>query len=150
MLAFCSHDFHASLADCSYQQREKSIECTLRIFSDDLESGVSLLTGKKFVLDRSDSITVALHAYLNDNFGFALNGKSLAIHWIGKELEQDVCYVYGECKLSEPLKGVFSIRYSLLTELFNDQRNLLNIKIQDDKSTLLFDKGTPTTTISIP
>jgi hypothetical protein len=148
-LAIHSHDFHASLADCTYQKHNGSIECTIRVFSDDLEAGVSAFSNKKFLLEESDTISYALENYLHHKFGFSLNGTQKPIRWIGKELQQDVCYLYGECLLPGLLEAPLEIHYGLFLELFSDQRNLLNLKLPQKKETFVFEKGTPRITIQV-
>ncbi len=132
------HDFHTSLAEISYNAASKSFEVSLRVFTDDLElalaeanqiKGLRIEKGKKY-----DDL---IEKYLKAHF-YLLNPKNQKepMTFYGKELEADVTWLYFEISLKKSLKG-YHLHNAILTELFADQMNMVNVFYLKAKKTYI-------------
>jgi|AntRauTorckE5430_2_1112549.scaffolds.fasta_scaffold38404_1 hypothetical protein len=135
------HDFHTSLTEIDYNPKTKSLEMTIRVFTDDLERALTEINNGKLVkIDPNDYATDPLiFQYLRKHVAFVSPDKDVvAYDFLGKEVELDATWLYVELPAAANLKG-YSIFNSILTELFDDQINLLNLIYPDKKKSFVFD-----------
>jgi hypothetical protein len=139
------HDFHMSKGQIEYVAAEKSLQIMLHLFIDDLEDALALqgIKGLQLGTDKEAAQTdERLAAYLRQHFNLTLNGNKLNLQFLGKETTDDMaaiwCYLLVE---QVALPRDLRIQNSLLTDLFDDQKNILTILgPAGKKNTLLFEK----------
>ena len=141
------HDFHTSIADVEYNAKNKAFEVILRVFSDDLEDDILRTMGKKIILkigkDKTPDQT--LTKYLEKYF-ILKNKKSnpLVINYIARETNAEATLIYFEIFVKDVAKDVpknMLLHNNIMTELFSDQVNIVNLAFQDKKTTLMFRRG---------
>ena len=135
------HDFHTSLTEINYNPKTKSLEMTIRVFTDDLERALTETNnGKPVKVDPKDySIDPLIVKYLRKHVAFVSPDKDVVPYdFLGKEVELDATWLYVGMPAVANLKG-YSIFNSILTELFDDQTNLLNLIYPDKKKSFIFD-----------
>ena len=140
------HKFHFSKCIVEYSQDEEALQIMLHIFIDDLERrfqdkglGKLFLCTDKEVPNAEDQ----LFKYLQEKFKIEVNQENNSYIFVGKEASEDLQAVW--CYLEIPnLKSIkqLSIRNDLLMEIFNDQKNIININLSSNKKAyFLFEKG---------
>ncbi len=141
-----AHDFHASVMRIDHNPETKSLEVTLKIFTDDIEQSLEGLGAPKLRLgtpeefSEADSIFVD---YLNNRIAFFVDEQQKAFEYLGKEVELDnTTWCYLEVKDVETFKTL-RIKNKVLTELFEDQSNLVNINAFGTRKSLLLRGGQP-------
>jgi len=142
-----AHDFHMSKTQIHYKTEQKALQYTVNLFIDDL----SLAVEEEFEIDSlnlflnneqpiADSL---IHLYINKHLEVKLDGEVITPIFIGKELNSED-YEGFRCYLEvEDVESIqkFEIKNLLLTELFNDQRNILSVMVdQKSKAHHLLDK----------
>jgi len=139
--SFRLHDFHTSIARIDFNAKEKTLEVSIRVFTDDLESALSKDNGgQKFVVVNNDKNDAFVEKYIRKHFAFISSKKQKkSFAYIGKEQEADATWIYVEVPMNEPFVG-FSLQNDILHELFDDQINLVNISYPQKKS-YIFKKG---------
>lgn len=140
------HDFHTSLTEINYNPKTKSLEMTIRVFTDDLERALTNINNDKAVkIQPTDYSTDPLIIkYLRKHLAFVSPNKDVVPYdFLGKEVELDATWLYVEVPAAENLKG-YSIFNSIMTELFDDQTNLINLIYPDKKKSFVFDNKTKT------
>ncbi|MBA4850577.1 DUF6702 family protein [Emticicia sp. BO119] len=142
------HAFHTSLTEIQYNAREKSLEITIRLFTDDLENALTKLNnGQKIMIGgKNDNSDAVLNKYIQQHFAIITPQKQKRpINYLGKELEGDATWVYIEIPESQVIKD--HVLYNdLMQEMFDDQTNLVNFFYAGQKKTFLFNskiKSTP-------
>lgn len=143
------HEFHTSLAEVEYNTKSRAFEVSLRVFTDDFEKGLSAISGKKEVLDKTNKHDQLIMKYLQDKF-YILNkrGKKKAMTFIGKEFKVDAVWLYIEIPYRESLRKA-KFNNSVLMEHFDDQVNIVNIIYKNKKESLLFRKSSTRQAITI-
>ena len=138
------HEYHVSVTQMQYNPALKSFEISIRIFTDDLERGLSQSNGKqRFIVNNDDKNDRFVEQYIRKSFVLTDSQKNpVSIRYIGKEQEEDATWVYLEIPFQGSLSG-WKLQNSTLMEVFDDQVNMTNIKITADKKTLLFKKSQP-------
>lgn len=145
LLLFCvSHDFHVSTTYGEF--KTKQLQLTTKIFTNDLEAVLEELNAQKMALGTPQENKAAqtfIAAYLKNNFSLDLNGQVQKLKFIGFEVELDITYIYFEYNFSEVPKE-FTVKNTLLFNSFNDQSNLVNIKLNQNLKSAFFDEQHPT------
>ena len=141
------HEYFFSHTDII--EKETTFEISCNIFIDDLENmfeadgfkALNLGTTKED--PRVDSL---LNNYVKDKLKLNINKQEASWDWIGKEVSEDLmsCWIY----LEVPKKGktnTFSIDNKILTESIAQQKNIVNVLLEDNtKRYLLFQKASKT------
>ena len=141
---FAFHEFYVSLCKIDHNPETNALEITMKIFTDDLEYGITgskdfygLGTEKEPV--EADSL---IWSYIIKNFMVSINGEPGSYLYIGKEVELDVTWIYLEI---EKISGFDKIEITnrMLTELYRDQVNLINVNYTGKTLGLLLKKDKP-------
>lgn len=136
-----AHDFHASITQMVYNQKEKTFEISIRIFTDDFEKALSAASNTKIRLAANDKNDALIEKYVHAHFGYVNAHKQpIAIRYIGHEIEADANWLYLEMPYTESLIGGM-LKQNALMELFDDQVNMINIQYQNQKKTFVFRKS---------
>jgi hypothetical protein len=134
------HAFHTSLTEIQYNPREKALEITIRLFTDDLENALTKINnGQKVMIGgKNDNSDAVLSKYIQQHFAIISPQKQKkTINYLGKEIEGDATWVYVEIPDGQVVKD--HILYNdLMQEMFDDQTNLVNFFYGGNKKTFLF------------
>jgi hypothetical protein len=125
-----------------YNPALKTFEVSIRMFTDDLERGLSQGNDKQRVVIKNDDKNDQLvERYVLKSFVLTDGQKKpVTIKYLGKEQEEDATWVYLEIPFQGPLHG-YRLQNSTLMEVFDDQVNMTNVKEASEKRTFLFKKG---------
>jgi hypothetical protein len=137
--SFAIHKFYVSVTQIDYVPSKKRIEITSRIFIDDLEKALNKKYNKKVNLTSTKEIPEAeelIKNYLKEKIKISINKKPQNIDFLAREVEGDVLIVYTKIAISKKI-NTFEIQNSLLTELFEDQQNIVHININSNKKSIL-------------
>ncbi|MEM1325053.1 MAG: DUF6702 family protein [Bacteroidota bacterium] len=141
-----AHNFHLSKSMVEYNAEEKTLEITLHIFLDDLEAtlfeggikeNLNLCTEKEH--PKGNEIVAA---YLKSRFRVMVNGELRTCKFIGKEISEDfsAAWCYLEVEGVSSIENI-GVQNTVLMELFEDQRNIVQIKGPDKKpKSFIFDR----------
>lgn len=125
------HDFHVSIIDVNHNQEKNTIEVSIKIFIDDLEKALTEenKAPKLFLNTKKENQkgNTYIKAYLNKHFKITIDGEPLNGNYLGKEYENDVCWMYVEYTNIKKPKNI-SIQNSMLLETFSDQANIIHFK----------------------
>lgn len=126
------HPIYISSTEIAYKEKAKSIEITVKIFSDDLEKVLSDQLKKKIEIgtDREDSKTDEyISEYLNKHFHIHADNKKLNYKLIGREngskSDMFAMYLYLEVKNIKPFKNL-QVENSILIDEFYNQLNFIS------------------------
>ncbi|AQG80918.1 hypothetical protein AWR27_17280 [Spirosoma montaniterrae] len=132
-----------------YNQKERTFEISIRVFTDDLEKALTQAAGTKVNLLPNDKNDPLIEKYVRSCFAYVSPQKQpKPFQYIGHEIEADANWIYLEMPYTEPFRGGM-LKQAVLMELFDDQVNMVNINYQDQKKTVVFRKSQPVQDISI-
>lgn len=138
------HDIHISLSEVRWNPETTTFEVSVKIFIDDLE----LALAKQNVLHlqigtpkESAEAENEIEKYLRQHFTITLDGKKLEPHLLGKEVTDDFQAIWCYVEFAGPaMPKTCTIDNSILFEMYDDQRNIMDIKMSSkDKSYTFFD-----------
>jgi len=145
LLAFTTaHKFYVSVTNIKYAEKDDSIQITTRIFIDDLEQLMKERYGIKTHLGTDDEAVIAddyIKKYFKSKFAVELDGKIVPYTFLGKRYEDDVviCYFEIENVAFQNLKKI-AVQNELLTDLFDEQQNLVHFKWKGKKRSFILMK----------
>ena len=139
LLSFSAHKFYTAIFKIDFNENKKRIEVTTRIFVDDLNTAISKKYNRKMFLnsDKETEQDVAfLKKYLAEKINLKVNGKMQTMRFLSKEVEENVLICYFNCDAITKVKS-FEITNTVLTEIYEDQQNIVQLNINSKKQTLL-------------
>ncbi len=147
LTSFCllvAHPFFISLTELRYNTSSQKMEMAQKIFWDDLEislakefdQSVDFLNPKdKAKLDQQ------IRTYLLKHNQLWVNGKPIALNYLGYEVEDDAAWFYLESAEAEIPKTV-EIRNTLLLAEFDGQQNIVHVYFNSKSpKSMLLGKG---------
>jgi hypothetical protein len=133
------HKFYTAIYKIDFNASKKRIEIMTRIFTDDLNTAISKKYNRKSTLT-SDKETPEdiefLKKYLSEKIILTINGKPKPMRFLSKEVDENVLICYFNCDEISKIK-TFEITNSALTEIFDEQQNIVQLNINSKKQTLL-------------
>jgi hypothetical protein len=144
------HKVHVSVSQLEYNQKAQSVEIVLRVYADDLENALSQHAKRQVKLDpatanKDKRVAETVMAYLRDSFQLKDKaGRAVRLNWVGMEWQTDMYWLYVEGKMpavpanSNALEGA-QLKNRVFSELFDDQVNIVNAKIQNKQFGLMFE-----------
>ena len=143
------HAIHMSLCEITYNADTHGLEMTFKLFTDDVEQALEAEgTGRLHLGEKNEQKEAGryLARYLEKNFKIQVNNKWVVWKYIGKEVESDVLWLYAEGTEIPPLKTV-SITNTILTQIFDDQSNMVHVKTGKQKRVLLLNQAKPSDSV---
>lgn len=146
LLAFSTaHKFYVSVTNINYSEKDDAFQVTTRIFIDDLEEVLKERYGIDANLATGQETSIAdgyIERYLRTKFLVYLNGKPFDYSFLGKKYENDVVILYIELSKvgMETLKKM-EIENELLTDLFDEQKNVVHVKWKGKKRSFVMIKS---------
>ncbi len=137
------HKFYVSMTDIQYNAKAGSLEITMKMFADDLETAIrenedhKLWIGDKKEAPEADGL---IEAYLKQKFELEVNGQPIAYTFLGKEVEADAIWCYMEVLNVEDLQTL-NVRHRVFLELFDDQKNLVHLYKGKQQKSVIIVKG---------
>lgn len=143
-MSFSVHKFYTAIYKIDYNASKKRVEITTRIFTDDLNTAISKKYNRKSTLN-SENETLEdiefLKKYFSEKIILNINGKPKPMRFLSKEVEENVLVCYFNCDEISKIK-TFEITNSTLTEIFEEQQNIVQLNIKNKKQTLLLTSET--------
>jgi hypothetical protein len=138
-LLFCStcfnlssavpHPLHVSTTELSFNAKEKSLEISCRIFTDDFESVLAKLYKQKTDLSKPSMKTPMdeiVKKYMSSHLQIKVNGKPVNFQYLGFEIDHEATNVYLEVNKVSVLKTA-EVTNTILYDLFDDQMSIVHL-----------------------
>lgn len=144
------HPLHISVTEITLDEKENELEIMMRVFTDDLEAAIrneknnpdlSLVNPPNTTLDK------IAWDYLQTKFKITANGEQLNLKYLGHEKDEDVIVFYVQVQPAKKFETI-SITNSIITELYDDQSNLVNVTIGEITRSLRLMRNNPSGKLS--
>lgn len=144
------HAFFVTISEVEYNATEKSVEISIKVFTDDLEKGLNTRFSGRENLNTSQESPQAnahLQTYLSEKFGITVNGVAQTCQYIGKEKEDDATWCYLEVKNVAAVSSV-TVKNTLLMELYESQNNIVHVKVRGTSKSMMLKRNASSGTVS--
>ncbi|MFT6849663.1 MAG: hypothetical protein ACJATA_000461 [Sphingobacteriales bacterium] len=143
ILAGFTHKFYVSLTQVEYKPKSRTLEVATKLFTDDLEkvilvnSGDTLRLASKKEHPKADSL---IFGYLKKHILAEVNGREVEFEMVGREIDNDVTWVYLEGEKLPKLKSL-KIENTALMDQISEQKNMVTLVVEKDKKSFLFNSS---------
>ena len=137
-----NHPFYISVCQIDYNSDADTLEMSFRIFIDDLELALESMGTGRLRLGTEQEAEKAdeyIGRYLDRHIELEVNGLPVEAAFLGKEVDTDAIWCYLEI-VDVTVLDSLSIKNTLLLETFEDQVNLVHVKANDQKKSLVFNR----------
>ena len=140
-----AHDYHASITEVKFNPRSQTLEVAVKVFTDDLESALTKRSKSKVQYQAASAkVNELVAAYLQASLTFEVTkGKALPHRFVGSEEEADAVWIYLEVPVDSKTLDHIYINNKVLTELFADQMNIVNVTYNGKISSVLQQPSDP-------
>lgn len=145
------HEYYIGLTEIKHNKGNKSIEISIKLFTDDLNKAISETNNTLIHLNTEKEVensTVLINNYLKKHFHITINNKEIEYTFLGKEYEDDACWLYLEATKIRRIKNI-EIENELLFDTYKSQKHLTNIIINDKTVSSIIDYRNPTFTYRV-
>ncbi len=138
-----AHPFYVSVCQIDYNSDTNSLEITLKLFTDDLESVLAkndaeeLHLGSEKEAESADSL---ISAYIAEKLTIAVEGKQQSWEYLGKETDIEVTWCYLEIS-DVPAFRKLEIDSRIFLAKFETQQNIIHVNTGTEKKSLLLQRG---------
>jgi len=139
-----AHKFYVSVTNISYSEKDQSLQITSRIFIDDFEAVLLERYGFESHLatdTESKQANEYIEKYLKTKFLMFIDGKQRKYNFLGKKYDNDImiCYLEVPELAIDEVKSI-EVQNELLTDLYDEQQNVVHFKIKGKKKSFVLIK----------
>jgi hypothetical protein len=136
------HPIYVSVTEINHNPHDKNLEIACKIFTDDLETVLAKATGQKIDLFNPKDTALTgrqIMSYISKHLVLKVDGRAVALTFLGFEREQDAVWSYFEVKnLASAPKSV-TITNDLLYDNFKQQINLMHVTVNGKRQSTKLD-----------
>ena len=144
------HKYYVAVFQMDHKPEKKTIQITGRIFIDDLEKTLKAKYGKTFYLATTKELpetTNTVKQYLLDKITVKVNGKLAPVTFLAKEVDDDILVCYLTVPAPKKVTSI-EVRNTVLQDMFREQQNMINTKVNNERKSLLLTHDTPSGTVT--
>lgn len=139
------HKFYVSTTKVEYVQEKQSVQIITKLFIDDIEDvlqeryypSLSLATQRE-----TKEVQDLLKKYILQKFTITIDGKEAQITYLGREYDVDMVKIFMEIKDISAFNTI-EIENKILFEISNEQQNIIHVKKNTIKKSLILDRDNP-------
>ena len=124
------HPFFVSVIEINHNQKEATVEISVRVFAEDIEKIMQKYTTAKVdILNPTDKVLLdkQISSYISQRLRMSVNGQPVALKYIGHEIQKESIWSYFEvAKVPDLFK--LEVDCSLLYDYEKNQTNILHVK----------------------
>jgi len=132
-----AHDFHISRCEINYETTSGDVQISAHIFIDDLEDAIKGTNKKQAYIGTSKEIAdcdLMIESYIKNKLKISSGNKQLSYSILGKEVTADKLAVWCHFEVLG-IKNIKSLHVTntILTEIYNDQKNIVDFTVDNKK-----------------
>jgi len=130
------HPIYVSTTQVEYNEKNKSLDIAIKIFSDDLESAISQSIGKSIEIGtekEASNATELIIDYVKKNFSLEVNGKEVEYKFISRKLEKKDFFAMWILVQVNKVRKIKSLKVmnNILIDLHDEQQNIISFRDSD-------------------
>lgn len=124
------HPFYVSKIEINHNTKDKSLELSIRVFTDDLEATLQKFGSTKIDLSKKEQTAVndkLIKDYIHKNLQLMVDKRSVNLEYVGYEINKESTWLYFEVDNVPTLKEL-QVNCSLLYDYKTEQMNIIQVK----------------------
>jgi hypothetical protein len=139
---FMIHPIHVSVTEITFDEKENELEIIARIFTDDLETSIRRANDQPDLRLLAAATDQLAWKYLEPRFKISLDGRLQKVKYLGHEIEGHAMVCYIQVSNVKHWKTI-EIMNSIITEVYDDQSNLVHVTVKDKIRSLRLMRDNP-------
>jgi len=147
-----AHEFYLSVTEIEYNNEEQSLQIITRVFIDDFQNVLNERYDADIQLSQEaeeGAVTEHISKYLDQKLRLKINGEELQLNYLGKEYDADQLVLYIEVENVAAFDEI-EVTNEILTDLFDDQKNVVHVKVNNKTKSLLLMRQQETEKLTFP
>jgi len=147
-----AHEFYLSVTEIEYNNKEQSLQIITRVFIDDFQNVLNERYDADIQLSQEKekgAVTENISKYLTQKLRLNANGEDLQLNYLGKEYDADQLVLYIEVENIASFNQI-EVTNEILTDLFDDQKNVVHVKVNGKTKSLLLMRQQETEKLTFP
>ena len=135
------HPLYISVLEINHNAKEKTLEISCKIFTDDFEKILARNYNTKVDLVNppdKKSMDTLVKKYIQTHLSANLDGKPVRFSYLGFERESEAVYSYFEVDNVMAVKTI-SLTNKLMQDMFTDQINLMHVTVGGNRKSTKLD-----------
>lgn len=135
------HPLYISVIDINHNTKDKSLEISVRIFTDDFEGTLKKYNNTKVDLSRPSDKAAAdkmVREYIINKLQIKADNKPLTLQYVGFELQQESIWTYFEVPSINSVKKI-EINTNILYDYQEKQINIIHAKVNGNEKSFRLD-----------
>lgn len=149
-LLTAAHPVHVSVTEVNYDEKDRALEVTSRVFVDDLEIAMRKRLNQPdldILNPKGQTLDDMMRAYLTSQMIISLDGRRQQLNYLGHEREGDAFVFYIEVPKIKKWRTI-AIANRVLTEIYEDQSNLVHITVRGKVKSMRLNRDNPDDAVS--
>lgn len=124
-----AHPFYLSVTDIEYFPEEKLLGMTMKVYTDDLEAVLHDLGSETLRLGSAEEYAQAdqvIARYIDRMIHWTIDAKPVTMIWLGKEVENDVTFLYLESEMAAMPEKI-EVSHRLFLDQLETQENIVHL-----------------------
>ena len=135
--SLCAHDLHVSVCDIELQ--DETVEITFKTFLDDLQLAMGLHPGEELP-ETYTSAEEMIENYIQSSIRLDIDGEEKQLKIETLDASQESVWITMVLNVNNTSPKQLQIESTFLTEVYNDQTNIINLKKGDKKKSFILNK----------
>lgn len=136
-----AHPLHSTMSELTEDRAHGVVRAMIRVFADDFGTAAERATRTRLPASLGASWDVAALNYVSTTFGFSdRSGRALPLRSCGTKRTADLLWICVEANSTDGL-GALKVRNVMLSDLFDDQVNVVQASVGGARRSLLFTRG---------
>ncbi|RYY20453.1 MAG: hypothetical protein EOO04_20045 [Chitinophagaceae bacterium] len=126
------HPIFVSVTEMNHNPKEKTLEISCKIFTDDFETVLAKANGSKIDLSNPKDTAVTsrqINDYISKHLIITIDGRPAKMNLLGFEKELDAVWSYFEVSQVSAAPRNISVMNNLLYDNFKEQINLMHVTV---------------------
>lgn len=133
------HPIHLSVMEI-YESDEGAIEASITFFMDDFGNAVEYEKYRSDIEQGKMNVDDLIMKYLSQKMQIELNGQQVDYKLLRKQSNFPSLTCYLELTPQQTSLRSLRVENTMLLELFNDQRNMVHVRIPEKEGSMILDK----------
>lgn len=144
------HKFYVSIYQINYAKERKMLQITSRIFVDDLNQALSQHANQATYFgekEQSPRDEAAFKQYMKKHLLVSVDGRVRELTYHSSEIEGNIVISYFSIR-EIPKVGRLQVKCTALTEVLNDQQNIIQLTVNSIKRNMLLTGSDPADSVT--
>jgi len=135
------HPLYIAVTEINHNSKDKILEISCKMFTNDLEAALEKMSGTRVDLSAAASKAATdklIEAYVERHLRLRVDGKPVALHFVGSEKENDGTWSYFQVNDVSTVKKIEAVD-ELLYDSFNQQINIMHVTVGGQRKSTRLD-----------